>query len=83
MTLTKRNSVKLGTVIAVLAAACLGAATRLCAEIPKPADAVAEAIGVNTHFGFSTTQYFTQTDAVISLMQKLGVRYYRDGLLYL
>ncbi len=55
----------------------------LTAEVPQPADSVAEAIGVNTHFGFVDTPYYLQSDQVVGLLKSLGARYYRDGVFYL
>lgn len=57
--------------------------TAVLAETAKPADAVADAVGVNTHFGFTQSAYYTHSDLVIALMQAMGVRHFRDGLSYL
>lgn len=55
----------------------------LSAETPQPADALADAVGINTHFGFTNSPYYTESNQVVGLLKDLGVRYYRDGILYL
>ena len=55
----------------------------LRAETARPADTVADAVGINTHFGFSSSAYMIHADLVVALMQEMGVRHYRDGITYL
>jgi len=59
------------------------AVTASHAETARPADSVADSVGVNTHFGDTTSPYYLHSDLAISLMQQLAVRHYRDGITYL
>lgn len=43
-----------------------------------PADAFVESVGVNTHFIYDDTKYYTAFDTVASRLVELGVRYVRD-----
>jgi hypothetical protein len=58
-------------------------APTLHSETAKPSSSVANAVGINTHFGATTSTYYTQSDIVIGLLQQMGVRHYRDGVTYL
>jgi hypothetical protein len=40
-------------------------------------------VGINTHFGYTNTVYYTQSDLAVSLMQQMGVRHYRDAIVYI
>lgn len=46
----------------------------------RSADALVESIGVNVHFGFNDTKYYTEFDAVSAKLDALGVRYVRDAV---
>jgi len=49
-------------------------------EPAKPADSLADSIGVCTHWGYKNTDYFKEWDKMQELIGALGVRTIRDGL---
>ena len=73
------HSIKAMSIISIF---ILAAATLLRSETARPADAVADAIGVNTHFGDYSSSYIVHADLAVSLMRQMGVRHYRDGITY-
>ena len=60
----------------------LAAATLLHAETAKPADSVADSIGINTHFGDLSSPYIAHADLALSFMRQAGFRHFRDGITY-
>lgn len=61
----------------ILAALALSSSAQ-GAVTAKPADAVVESIGVNTHLGYDDTPYYDFT-MVRQRLDELGIRYIRDG----
>jgi hypothetical protein len=51
-------------------------------ELPRPADAFVDSIGVNAHLGAYGTAYFNNFSAIASLLGGLGVRHVRDGIAF-
>ncbi len=58
-------------------------APALLAETAKPANTVADAVGVNTHFGVVGSPYGTNSDLLVSYMHQMGVHHFRDGVVWL
>ena len=46
----------------------------------RPADALVDSVGVNTHFGYTDKPYVTAFPRVKEKLARLGVRHIRDGL---
>jgi hypothetical protein len=64
---------------AVLAALALAPAARGATTQARPADAVVESIGVNTHLGYTDTPY-DDFAMVEQRLRELGIRYIREGV---
>jgi hypothetical protein len=56
-----------------------GAAGMVEAVMPQPADSFADAVGVNTHFGYQGSSYIVAWPKVSSALLKSGFRHIRDG----
>ncbi len=64
---------------AILATLALAPAARGAATQARPADAVVESIGVNTHLGYTDTPY-NDFATVEQRLRELGIRYIREGV---
>jgi len=66
-------------ITAILAALALAPAAEGAATQARPADAVVESIGVNTHLGYTDTPY-NDFAMVEQRLRELGIRYIREGV---
>lgn len=73
----KAHRAPLAILVGILAATAFVPAAR-GAVTAKPADAVVESIGVNTHLGYDDTPYY-DFEMVRQRLGELGIRYIRDG----
>ena len=67
------------TALAVVATAGATAPAADAGTRARPADSFVESVGVNVHLGYTQSPY-KRYDVVQEKLQKLGVRYVRDGL---
>ena len=51
----------------------------MSSTLARPADALVDSIGVNTHFGYTDKPYFSRFAEVKAKLGALGVRHIRDG----
>lgn len=75
-----------GLLAAAVAFLCLAGETQAdcydasgCVETAKSADAFTESVGINTHFGYTDTPYWTDWPMIRDRLKELGVSHLRDG----